>query len=210
MSASTFTSEEIQRMILDEAKNQFLAKGIAETQMKDIAAKIGISRSTLYRYYPQKERLAFLITSQICEQLLVDSFSFKLPENACGFDKVESFCYHYIDNLMKNTSVLSYLSDFDRMFENEYPNIPEAFSFLNGIQKNNKLLASYLRQGQQDGSIVPYENPNLLASVLINTILSEAQRLFVRSDHFQQEHGYSGYQIIHKTVELLLRTLKSS
>lgn len=210
MSASVFTSEEIQRMILEEARSQFLEKGIAATQMKDIAAKIGISRSTLYRYYPQKEHLAFLITSQICDQLMNDSVSFELPEKACGYDKVESFCYHYIDNLLQNTALLSYLSDFDRLFEKDYPDIPEAVSFLNSIQKNNQTLAAYLRQGQLDGSIVPYENANLLASVLINTFLSEAQRLFVRSDHFQREHGYSGYQIIHKTAELLLRTLKLS
>lgn len=209
MAYNPMSSEEIRAKIIEEARRLFMEKGIDATEMKEIAQAAGIGRSTLYRYFTQKEQLAFIVTSDALHSMLVDSFSVAIEDSLCGYDKLEKFCYHYVSNLVKHVSILSYLSEFDKLFERDYPDIPEARDYLHGIQKKNDLLANYIREGQRDGSIVPYENPNIISSVLLQTILGVGQRVLVRTDHYLEEHGFSGLQIISKSVELLLRTLKT-
>lgn len=208
MAYNILTPEEIRDRIFVEAKELFLEKGIKGTEMKDIATKSGIGRSTLYRYFPQKEQLAFLVTIDICNRLMVDILPAYENKKLSGFQKVEIFCYHNIHILFQSAPYLTYLGEFDRMFERDYPEIPEAQDFMAGIQIGIKKLADYISSGQVDGSIVAYENPNIISAVLVNTMLGLSQRMISRSDHYQMEHGYSSIQVISKTIELLLRAIK--
>ena len=59
MAYTPLSPEEIRVAVLKEAKEQFLNHGIADTQMKKIAEAVGIGRSTLYRYYAEKEQVVF-------------------------------------------------------------------------------------------------------------------------------------------------------
>jgi AcrR family transcriptional regulator len=60
---STITPEEI----VQAARRLFLKQGIARTEMKQIAAACGISRTTLYRYYDSKESIAFGLVTETLE-----------------------------------------------------------------------------------------------------------------------------------------------
>ena len=43
--------------ILGAAKRCYVADGIAATGMKEVAARAGVARSTLYRYFPSRDEL---------------------------------------------------------------------------------------------------------------------------------------------------------
>ena len=60
------TPEEIRSALVSTAKEKFLSNGIAGTEMKDIAASAGLSRSTLYRYMIDRNQLAFIVSSETC------------------------------------------------------------------------------------------------------------------------------------------------
>lgn len=49
--------DNIRKSILDEAKKELLAKGFGEASMRTIASNVGISVSTIYTYYKNKDEL---------------------------------------------------------------------------------------------------------------------------------------------------------
>jgi AcrR family transcriptional regulator len=49
--------DEIRKKILSEAFTVFLAKGFEKTTMDDIAARLGVTKPAIYRYFKNKEEL---------------------------------------------------------------------------------------------------------------------------------------------------------
>ena len=64
--------------ILDAAFEEFVANGFAATRVEDIAERIGVTKGTIYVYFPTKEDLFSAMADYIStpiEELLKDSFS---------------------------------------------------------------------------------------------------------------------------------------
>ena len=55
------------RQIIDGAKKTFLASGYAGTSMNEIVRRTGVSKGTLYAYFPTKEALFEAIIQEECE-----------------------------------------------------------------------------------------------------------------------------------------------
>ena len=64
--------DEIREQVYQEAKNQFLAHGIASTEMKKLAEAVGIGRTTLYRYFPSLDRLVFMTATELWDSIFED------------------------------------------------------------------------------------------------------------------------------------------
>lgn len=56
--------------ILAVAKSAFLEDGFAAASMSTIAARLGGSKATLYKYFPTKEALFEAVMAQACEEVL--------------------------------------------------------------------------------------------------------------------------------------------
>ena len=48
---------EIRERVLENARDQFLSRGFSKVTLDEIAADLGISKKTLYKFYPSKEEL---------------------------------------------------------------------------------------------------------------------------------------------------------
>ncbi len=60
------------RQILETASELFLAQGYSTTLLGDIAAAIGIGRTTLYDYFPDKESILVELVEESIPQLVAD------------------------------------------------------------------------------------------------------------------------------------------
>ena len=60
-----YQTEETRRKILVAAEAMFIEKGFFDTQMKDVAAAIGISRNSLYRYFHDKGDLGYAVLGMV-------------------------------------------------------------------------------------------------------------------------------------------------
>lgn len=71
--------EEIQKKIVSEAFTVFLAKGFEKTTMGDIAARLGVTKPAIYRYYKNKEELFIAAGAEAMvqefKQVFTSSFS---------------------------------------------------------------------------------------------------------------------------------------
>ena len=60
-----YQTEETRRKILVAAEAMFIEKGFFDTQMKDVAVAIGISRNSLYRYFHDKGDLGYAVLGMV-------------------------------------------------------------------------------------------------------------------------------------------------
>lgn len=71
---SEITAQNKQK-IMDTATRLFLKQGASETSLAAIAKELGISKGTLYYYYPSKNELIFDITERHMNQITGDLLS---------------------------------------------------------------------------------------------------------------------------------------
>ncbi|HNP57651.1 MAG TPA: helix-turn-helix domain-containing protein [Gordonia sp. (in: high G+C Gram-positive bacteria)] len=65
---STATVEDQESAILHAAANEFAAVGARRANMDEVAAAAGVSRSTLYRRFPNKDSLLLAVASEAYER----------------------------------------------------------------------------------------------------------------------------------------------
>jgi len=66
------TTEDTRERIVNAALKRYLLFGIKKTSMEDVAAEAGLTRVTIYRYYPDKKNLvraAFLYIVEMLQQV---------------------------------------------------------------------------------------------------------------------------------------------
>jgi AcrR family transcriptional regulator len=193
--------------IISAAKEFFITKGIRNTEMKDIANAVGIGRSTLYRHFANKEAISFYVAKEILISLGEFADSFDKSDELTGFDKFAHIMKIHMDSLIKNTDKVRFLDEFDQLFTDSYPQSEEAFDFIEFTQRKNVVLSQIFRDGIQDGSIKPVENPEFEVDVISNLIFGLAQRILPRAKHYVEEHGYSN-EFLEEAINLILNSIK--
>ena len=179
-----------EKRILEVARDLFLERGIAATEMKEIAARAQIGRSSLYRYFPSKEDLAFQIAAEILAALQPQN----LPETECtdGRAQLRAVLEQITALLLTHPREVRLLDEFDQLFSGPYPEIEAARRY---VEFNRTCFCTpvedALCHGKADGSL-RYDLPDPLACrLLINTLLAAAQRVLPRAAHLREEQGYA-------------------
>lgn len=209
MAHSTYTRDEIQQRLLNAARELFMENDIAGTEMKMVAEHSGLSRSTLYRYSRDKEQLVFKVSLEVMTEFTDALFRIRIDPGDTGYDKLYKFSVRMIDVLTENPAIIRFMSEFDRLYPGEYPDIPEAKEY--SIMMNRLLNrdAQYLFEGMTDGSIRPQEHPLQFISVLVNTVLGLAERMIPRDSIYRREHLSGSRAIMDKAVQILMESIKA-
>ena len=79
--------------ILDAALEQFQSVGLRRSSMEDVAKRAGLSRVTIYRRFPQKDRLLEAVLLRECRRLIGDMRTVMLPLATPQQRVVESFVF---------------------------------------------------------------------------------------------------------------------
>ena len=181
--------------ILDTARMLFLEHGIAGTEMKEIAALVGISRSSLYRYFGSKEDIAFCVAAQLLTAL-------QLPECAGdpqldGKNQLRQLLDRIVALLIAHRREVRLLDEFDQLFTDPYPESAAARDY---VQFNRDFffapVEKALFRGLSDGSLRSEQPVRLLSRMLTNTLLAAAQRTLPRAAHLREEQGYAEEYLI--------------
>ncbi|SHO52737.1 TetR/AcrR family transcriptional regulator [Anaerocolumna xylanovorans] len=202
--------DEMDKKILEVSRELFLTKGIRETEMKDIAKKTGIGRSTLYRHFTGKELIAFYIAKDILSSLK-DSIEGTLIEQKDlqnGFQKLEKGMDLFAEKLISSREEIRFLDEFDQYFTDSYPESEEASEYIQFNKNKDMGIYRMFLEGMKDGSIKKVENPEFAADVLVNAAFGIAQRVIPRREHYIEEHGYCE-EMLKETVKLMLQGIKS-
>ena len=134
----------IKDRILTRAEEMFLKSGYSKVTMEEIAANLGMSKKSLYKYFPSKEELVKAIISKMsCD--IQDSIEVTLANSEMDF--IEK-----LEKLMNLIRILS--TKFEGpLLEDLYKNIPELWKQIiqfkneNIIQKFTQLINSGVKKG---------------------------------------------------------------
>ncbi|MGL1889980.1 MAG: TetR/AcrR family transcriptional regulator [Spirochaetaceae bacterium] len=173
--------------IIAEAEKQFIDFGIANTQMKDIAASVEINRRTLYRYFKTKDELAFeiemIIMKQIQDYMFVDLEDISAKT---GFEMVEI----YFDNVNFEDikRQMKFTAEFDRYFQDDYPTPQLEESFVVTMEPSKDQLYQYIIKGTEDGSIRNDISGDDIYHFISQNFFAMFQRLILREKHLKNEY----------------------
>ena len=145
--------------ILDAALEQFQSVGLRRSSMEDVARRAGLSRITIYRRFPQKDRLLEAVLLRECRRLIGDMRGVMRPLATQEQRIVESFAFAL--RTMRGHPLLARLMAIE----------PEDLLPLLTLQAGpivaivSGFIAQQIRDAQGRGEVPPYD-PRPVAEIL--------------------------------------------
>lgn len=173
--------------ILLQAETQFVANGIAQTQMMDIAKACGINRRTLYRYFPTKDLLAFEVEMIVINRIQAHMNSLARAEDrGTGYERILAY-FSRVD-ISGISGLLRFTAEFDRYFQYDYPDSELTQRFIETMNPGNDPLQRLIEQGIEDGSIRADLTAREIYHFISQTFFALFQRLILRRNHLKDEY----------------------
>ena len=188
MTADIKATEEKEK-ILNYSRNKFHKEGFYKTSMDEISSELHISKKTIYKYFPSKEKLL----EEICSGTSCDIAN-RLDSIVDGNDNV----------VIKFVRILNFHSNFSRNISDKW--LRDLSIHAPDIKKNidekkneriNKVVEKLLEQGKKEKLIENY--PSKLIILAFNSSLTSA----LNSD-FLINNNFSMHDAFRITYEMLL------
>ena len=170
--------------IVEAALACFAAKGFAATRLDDIAARAGITRGTLYLYFPSKEELF----KEVVRLAIVPMLAVREQESARDDQPVAEQLKRFILSFPKSLSaspVGSPVPAIPKIIVAESQNFPELaeFYFNEVLSRARRHLTSLLRRGVKRGEFRKIDVDHVFFSVVGPIVASVLWRsIFGRFD----------------------------
>lgn len=134
--------------------------------MDDVAAKVGVAKGTLYRFYATKEELYAAICFDWMDDLIREMKELADSEEGSPEERLESIIVHAIEHFKKH-------QDFFQVLQRQEAQqaIKQKANFNARRASVREVYAKVIRKGQADGHIRPM-NPVHAADLLMGMIRS--------------------------------------
>ena len=201
-----YQTDETRNKILLIARTLFTDRGLFDTQMIDVAQALGMSRTTLYRYFQDKLDLALAILRILITEL---EAAWKDPgpgEGRTARDRIGLYFRQVWTASGDFSGHLRYLAEFDAFFSGS--RIPEGFRekmLANLSQAWVPPLLLLVIEGQTDGSIRPDLDPHLTMATLLNAVRGIQQRVTLRGEVLVELRPQEADRLVDELIEYLLR-----
>ena len=153
--------------ILSAARLEFLEHGFSETSVDAIARSAGVSKATLYAYFPSKEALFTHLIQTECKEKCI---RFPTPDFDSGLDPaLRTLCRHFVAHFLSKELVA-----FFQTVSNERWRFPELcrLYFNTGQKMALDFVADFLEEAKTRG-LLAFDDANLAADQLLNFVLSD-------------------------------------
>lgn len=195
--------------ILTGAEEIFLSSGLVHVEMKDLAAELGISRSTLYRHFPGKLDLAFPLTEKyilMLNDIGEISAEGKNASPADGATRFKKGIDAFITRLIRHPKEVAFITSFDILYHSGSVLTERARAYDRFIAGYRSPLHQLYQEGLRDGSLPPDDNAEETVYIFQNMCLGIAGRMVPREEVYLREHTF-GTEIIYKAADLMFAGL---
>lgn len=209
------TREQTRELVLEAAESLFLAKGLLEVSMEDIAAKATCTRRNLYRYFDTKEALSIEVLRKLLSpwnDFQLQTFEKLRSSNLSGRDELVSFLKTLAKYLETHKPLLRFTAEFDFVFRERSSFQLDASSEESLFAEflfTEKLIIRILEKGELDGSLSIPSSLAILVPTITTVLWSLGQRVALRETLIPREFGVNGMELVQTQIELLVLALET-
>ncbi|GET24982.1 TetR/AcrR family transcriptional regulator [Prolixibacter sp. NT017] len=162
--------------IIEAAQRRFGIYGLEKTSMREIASDLGISKASLYYYFPDKEHLYIHVVDK--EH---DEFVKNLRRNMEQSEFPDQMIRNFVKTRMELFRTFLNLSRFKMSNIREFKSLMND-SWIRSKTKEIQIMSDVLRQGMENGSFSK-DNPDELAELFID-ILRGLRTTFIKNKEY--------------------------
>jgi AcrR family transcriptional regulator len=190
--------------LIDAALELFVEKGFSATRAEEVAQRAGVSKGTLYLYYPSKEELL--------KAVIREHLSARIAEVAVVADQHkgpmadllrEAFTHWWLEVFESPTSGVF------KLVITEVRNFPDLADFYQRevIVPAERLIASVVQRGIDSGEFEPFDVPGVVHSLVLPMVMLclHKHSLGACAGHAED---FDSHQFIHLHVDLVVRGLR--
>jgi AcrR family transcriptional regulator len=154
--------------LLDAALDLFVEKGFAATRAEEVAARAGVSKGTLYLYYPSKEDLLKAVISQRLSAEIAEG-----AERAAAHPGSSADVLRDVLTAWWTRVVESPVSGIFKLVITEVRNFPEIADFYRSqvIEPGQQLIGRFVRRGIQTGEFRDVDPDAVVFSLVLPMIM---------------------------------------
>lgn len=198
--------------ILTAAEQMFVQGGFADTQMKDIASAIGMSRNTLYRYYHDKFDLGFAILVNALKRQVITTNQHLVEIQERGYNSSLDGIQELFLKLCDSSTQLDarFLAEFDAYYSGD--RIPAHFrkalseALSEGLSE--RVFDKIISTGQEQGEIRKDLSPHQISVLLLNTIPIFHRRMLMRQHALVEIEPEAIPQLTPALIQILIDGLR--
>ncbi|MEO8946617.1 MAG: TetR/AcrR family transcriptional regulator [Gemmatimonadaceae bacterium] len=194
--------EERPQQILHAALDVFGEHGLAGARLEDIAKRAGVSKGTIYLYFPNKEALfREMVRSTIVEAIVTGE---SIPNTGSAREQLLAFMEHYWEFVRTPAFSVIY-----RVVVSELHHFPDLVEFYSAevIARGQKLLSGIIARGVATGEFRAVD-PTVTGRMLISLFSTSAMWCCKRK-FFPHLRDRTDEQIYNELVDFYLSALRA-
>ena len=200
--------ENRRKTILKAAKKLFFKKGLENTTMDEIAEEAELSKGTLYIYFKSKEVLALYIINESAD-LLYDTLRKADDTNKRGIERITDITQALTDFFIDNRKEFQFFRYMDTLTASVGPENDILKEWQNGIEELIHVVLDIIVDGIKDGSIRKDMEPDKIAFIYSNMILSFLIRLSSNKRILLMAQSMGEEEIIGTMFTMITKMLES-
>jgi TetR/AcrR family transcriptional repressor of mexJK operon len=153
--------------ILSAARMVFLEHGFSESSMNAIARSAGVSKATLYAYFPSKEALFSHLMQRECEEKCRGLPSPDLDRGLVP--ALEALCRHFVAHFLTRESAAFFQTVSSERWR--FPDLCRLY-FISGKKNVLDFVAAYLEQAKARG-LLAFDDASIAAEQLLNLAVTD-------------------------------------
>ena len=159
------------------AAKVFLARGIEEATIKEIASELGVGEATIYRHYKTKAQLSILAAGYLQEEIMSSYF----PQGSTlhGMDGLQAFYDLFFQVFENHPQYYRFLDEFDVFIAN-YPE-GDKVTYEAGLDRFKDIYFSFYKEGVQDGTVYEIDDIETFYFASTHALLSLCKKLASQS-----------------------------
>ncbi|HEY7898136.1 MAG TPA: TetR/AcrR family transcriptional regulator [Gemmatimonadaceae bacterium] len=194
--------EERPQQILRAALEVFGEHGLAGARLEDIAKRAGVSKGTIYLYFPNKEALfREMVRSTIVEAIVAGE---GIPNTGSAREQLLTFMQNYWDFVRTPSFSVIY-----RVVVSELHHFPDLVEFYSAevIVRGQKLIAGIISRGTEAGEFRALDP--VVAGRMLISLFSTSAMWCCKRKFFPSLRARSDEQIYNELVDFYLAALRA-
>jgi AcrR family transcriptional regulator len=203
----TREKDERRSSILEAARRQFLARGLEQVTMSEVAREAELSKGTLYLYFEDKTDIMYSLLLESLEDLRGRVVPV-IEDAGTGIEKVHELVERYIAFYHERQDFFPLFHYLDYAFNAEGPTDSTAEACFSIMDELNRRLQDLLRAGIADGSFRSDIDPDEQAVMYAHVIHSFMEHAVARGGFIRARTGVDPEALIRRMFAMIIDSLQ--